>query len=62
MWRVPVSGHKKGDGRRKWGQASVGEAPGKCGSGKERGGELTEQRGAGAERSDAVPEEQSKET
>ena len=53
-------GAREGDGHRKRGQASVREAPGERGLSKERGGELTEQRGTGAERSDAVPEEQSR--
>ena len=62
MWRAPVSGREKGDGRRKRGQALVREAPGERGSNEERGGELAEQGGTGAEQSDAVPEERSRET
>ena len=57
-----MSGHEKGDGRRERGQALVRGAPGKRGVVKERGGELAEQRGTGAERSDAVPEERSRGT
>ena len=47
-----------GSGVRRWSERRRGGR----GSNEERGGELAEQRGTGAEQSDAVPEERSRET